>query len=46
MILIVKMMSSDSSFICDECGMPFSSKGELEMHNETLHPEKAADNNK
>lgn len=33
-------MSSESTYTCDKCGVPFSSKGELEMHNETLHPEK------
>ncbi len=32
-------MSSEYSYVCgDECGIPVSSKGELEMHNETLHP--------
>ena len=37
-------MSSESSYVCGVCGMPFSSEGELEMHNETLHPEKSIDN--
>ncbi len=37
------MTSSESSYVCDEYRMPFSSKRELEMHNETFHPKKSID---
>jgi len=26
-------MSSEPSYVCDACSIPYSSKGELEMHN-------------
>ncbi len=32
-----------TSFECKECGLPFSSKGELVMHNQEEHPEKEND---